>query len=568
MKKIIKILLVFLMVFSVLSSQNSVYASNEQLNLELLPLVQDTEVSSIATYSTEYSEDEVRNIIGQRLKSAYLNGDSEVSIADLNLPKDKQIFVSYLRYYFPFISNGAELSSLSYRNNIITKINISNTMTIDKTKNYFNAIDQEVSSIISLVSPDMDDMTKALVIHDYFVNYCEYQLQNLDDDSFRSGGIIYRKTGVCQAYAYAYQYIMNQFGLKCYITSSTNMNHAWNIILIDNHYYHVDVTWDDPVIDHFGQVKHKYFLLSDEAITNQEHYDWDRTDLKCDDTKYNNYYWKDVTSPIVYDGDYVFFARDNGFYKRNNKTQEEILIKKSDEWKLWDKNNSYWQGNFSGLFMKNHKLYYNTSTQVRCMDENGENDEIICAPDTSKGLIYGIRYDNGYIYFALQEEPNTSEQMFYKLVLPVDITQIIMPNKLELPVGTIKKLDYSILPTDYNESVTWSSDYPEIVQVDQEGNIQCKALGDAIITATSETGLSSQCQIHVVEKQQAFGDVNDDGKVNVLDAVMILRHDANIIKLDDSQLKVADVNGDGKVDVLDAVMILRYEAGIIKSFES
>ncbi|MCI6075950.1 MAG: leucine-rich repeat protein [Catenibacterium mitsuokai] len=65
-----------------------------------------------------------------------------------------------------------------------------------------------------------------------------------------------------------------------------------------------------------------------------------------------------------------------------------------------------------------------------------------------------------------------------------------------------------------------------------------------------------------------MGDVNGDGKVNVLDAVMVLRHDANIIKLNDSQLKAADVNEDGKVDVLDAVMILRYEAGIIKSFKS
>ena len=64
-----------------------------------------------------------------------------------------------------------------------------------------------------------------------------------------------------------------------------------------------------------------------------------------------------------------------------------------------------------------------------------------------------------------------------------------------------------------------------------------------------------------------MGDVNGDGKVNVLDAVMVLRHDANIIKLDDSQLKAADVNDDGKVDVLDAVMILRYEAGIIKNFK-
>ena len=68
------------------------------------------------------------------------------------------------------------------------------------------------------------------------------------------------------------------------------------------------------------------------------------------------------------------------------------------------------------------------------------------------------------------------------------------------------------------------------------------------------------------ESDLTVGDVNNDGKVNVLDAVMVLRHDANIIKLDDSQLKAADVNNDGKVDVLDAVMILRYEAGIIKSF--
>ena len=68
------------------------------------------------------------------------------------------------------------------------------------------------------------------------------------------------------------------------------------------------------------------------------------------------------------------------------------------------------------------------------------------------------------------------------------------------------------------------------------------------------------------ESDLTVGDVNNDGKVNVLDAVMVLRHDANIIKLDDSQLKAADVNNDDKVDVLDAVMILRYEAGIIKSF--
>ena len=152
MKKIGKILLVFLMIFSAISSQKNVYAYNEPLRFELLPLVQDTDVSSISNYASTYSEDEARNIIGQRLKKAYLNGDSEVSIEDLNLSKDKLGFVSYLRYYFPFISNGAELERVSCRNNTLTKIYITNSMSIDETKKYFDAIDQEVSSIISLVS--------------------------------------------------------------------------------------------------------------------------------------------------------------------------------------------------------------------------------------------------------------------------------------------------------------------------------------------------------------------------------------------------------------------------------
>ena len=566
MKKIGKILLVFMMIFSAISLQKNVYAYNEPLRFELLPLVQDTDVSSISNYSSVYSEDEARNIIGQRLKKAYLNGDSEISIEDLNLSKDKRKFISCLGYYFPFLSNGAELDKVAYRNNILTKLYITNTMTIDETKKYFDAVDQEVSSIISLISPSMDDVMKALTIHDYFANYCKYQIDGFDDDSFRSGGIIYRKEGVCQAYAYAYQYILNQFGIECYIVSSDSMNHAWNIVEINRRYYHVDVTWDDPVLDEFGRVGHQYFLLSDEEIKNKNHHDWDRTDLKCDDKKYDVYYWNNVTSPIVYDGENIFFARDDGIYRRNSKTQNETLIKKSDRWKVLGSTNGYWGGNFSGLFMKNHKLYYNSSTQIRCMDENGENDKEIYTPDTSEGYVYGIRYNNNYIEYAIQKEPLVEEQVLFRVAMPVDITQITLPSHLELGVGFAKKLDYSILPVDYTEKVTWSSDNPEIVEVDQEGNIQCKSLGNAIITVTSESGLSSQCQIQVIDKLKGLGDVNEDGKVDFLDAITVLRYDAEIIQLTDDQMRVAEVNKDGKVDFLDAIMILRYDAEIIDRF--
>ena len=65
-----------------------------------------------------------------------------------------------------------------------------------------------------------------------------------------------------------------------------------------------------------------------------------------------------------------------------------------------------------------------------------------------------------------------------------------------------------------------------------------------------------------------LGDLNEDGKIDFLDAITVLRYDAEIIQLTDNQMKAAEVNNDGKVDFLDAITILRYDAEIIDSFNS
>lgn len=60
-----------------------------------------------------------------------------------------------------------------------------------------------------------------------------------------------------------------------------------------------------------------------------------------------------------------------------------------------------------------------------------------------------------------------------------------------------------------------------------------------------------------------MGDVNGDGKVRAVDALLVLRRAAGLI--DDSGLKVpeaADVNGDGKIRAVDALLILRIAAGL------
>ncbi len=62
--------------------------------------------------------------------------------------------------------------------------------------------------------------------------------------------------------------------------------------------------------------------------------------------------------------------------------------------------------------------------------------------------------------------------------------------------------------------------------------------------------------------QNELGDVNRDSFVDNLDANKILKYDAGLIDLADSECELADVNSDGSVDNLDSVLILLYDAGI------
>ena len=65
-----------------------------------------------------------------------------------------------------------------------------------------------------------------------------------------------------------------------------------------------------------------------------------------------------------------------------------------------------------------------------------------------------------------------------------------------------------------------------------------------------------------------YGDVNGDGSINVLDAILLLQYCAGMsaAQLDDVQLARADVAYDGSVNVLDAILMLRYCAGMSVKF--
>ena len=68
-------------------------------------------------------------------------------------------------------------------------------------------------------------------------------------------------------------------------------NHAWNYIKLDDGYYLVDVTWDDPVSFDGTQrkeVRRDYFCLNSEMMSKDHFPDAEEEVPNCDGKRYLN----------------------------------------------------------------------------------------------------------------------------------------------------------------------------------------------------------------------------------------------------------------------------------------
>ena len=114
-------------------------------------------------------------------------------------------------------------------------------------------------------------------------------------------------------YTQAYKYIMNKLGFQCHYTVSVKMNHAWNLLRIDENWYHVDCTWDDSVygLSDGGpeSVSRQFFLHSDSRAEELGYEGWDRLE-KCNETSHDKEWWDEVkTRFVAYKGTY-YYVRD------------------------------------------------------------------------------------------------------------------------------------------------------------------------------------------------------------------------------------------------------------------
>ena len=99
-----------------------------------------------------------------------------------------------------------------------------------------------------------NDYEKIKMAHDYLIENVEYV--NGYDGAYSA---LCLGKAVCNGYAAAFQLMMEELGIPCFMVSNSELAHVWNCVYLDGYWYDIDVTWDDPVKGN-EEISYHYFL--------------------------------------------------------------------------------------------------------------------------------------------------------------------------------------------------------------------------------------------------------------------------------------------------------------------
>ncbi len=160
-----------------------------------------------------------------------------------------------------------------YSGSYVTGLKIDNySKAHDKYLSEKSAVEAAVKKIVADANAKCaDQYEKVLYFHDYIVRNCVYDL-NTGVDGASAYGCLITGRAVCEGYAKAMMLLCSEAGIQCTLVigdierDGAVIGHMWNLINIDGAWTHVDVTWDDVVVNDENLCCYSYMGLTDSEI--------------------------------------------------------------------------------------------------------------------------------------------------------------------------------------------------------------------------------------------------------------------------------------------------------------
>lgn len=233
-------------------------------------------------YVDDYTESGIKNR-NDLINSIYYAINSGTDYIERYIDSDYTNYINDINTLTAY--NGAEFKKvISTLNNFVHPYNSSNNVkisyggdykigiTINRayTKDEINEINNKVDKILNEnVNNNMPPKEKIRAIHDYIIDHTEYdklKYENKNDDTYKSNtayGVLIEGYGTCNGYADAMEIFLDKMNVINYKIS--NEEHIWNLVYLDGKWYHLDLTWDDPISD-ININRDTYFLISTKTL--------------------------------------------------------------------------------------------------------------------------------------------------------------------------------------------------------------------------------------------------------------------------------------------------------------
>ncbi len=129
----------------------------------------------------------------------------------------------------------------------------------------------------------MSDEEKIKQAHNYIINNSKYDKDRSDNNivNYKSDtayGTLLEGYSLCGGYTDTMELFLEDLNIKSYKIASEN--HVWNAVYLNNAWYHLDLTWDDPITNDGSDIlEYNFFLITTpelEEIENEQH-NYDKT---------------------------------------------------------------------------------------------------------------------------------------------------------------------------------------------------------------------------------------------------------------------------------------------------
>ncbi len=341
----------------------------------------------------------------QMVVEAWKNKETAINIYDtLKIERDEAVdyyiqlcykYRSIPEYYYVLTSHShryvEDYDSKIYIYDIMPLYYETDQAVIDET---VAAIKEEGENVLFLINDEMTEFDKVVAVHDYMV--LNYHYDTASQNENHSISIMATKTGVCESYAFAFNYVMGLLGIDSLYVSSEAANHAWNLVKVDGQWYHIDLTQDDVLMtgsdsvnhDRPAMVNHTYLLCSSSKINDSNHGGFVMPDgITADCTKYDSADWHSDKGGMAHNGGLNYYVSGRNLVTDEGEVIYENLNRIDGYWIVTGGGEALSSSTpYSGVAEYNGKIYFNTESEILCYNPKNKETTVVAQEKYVCGL--------------------------------------------------------------------------------------------------------------------------------------------------------------------------------------